>query len=100
MSIFPEDRGIAEPPERRIAEESDRRDLTRENPGRRAVDRERTAKARCPICGHGMSHVISHWDYRPYYDEDIQAYVRYRQCDQCSGIYWTREAVGGACRPK
>jgi uncharacterized protein with PIN domain len=98
MSVW-DHSSIAEPEDRRGAPD-DRRELTRERPGRRTTDRERTPKAVCPHCRHGMSHVISDWDYRPHYDDDARAYVRYRRCDGCRGIFWTEETVGGACFPK
>lgn len=73
----------------------DRREMPREEVGRRSTDRRKHAKVRCPHCGCGMTSVCSDWDKRAYYDEYHCAYVRTRRCDQCRGVFETGESVIG-----
>jgi hypothetical protein len=94
MSVW-DHSSIAKPEDRRLIE--DRRDLPRDDGGRRATDkpRQRQHKLSCPFCGFWDSLVISSGKYRQERDPDDgkNAYERPRRCLGCSRIYLTEETV-------
>ena len=60
----------------------------RQTMGRRASDRERVAKAKCPACGHWDSLVLQGWE-----DPRGRGYLRRRHCQRCATNYRTIETI-------
>lgn len=71
----------------------DRRDLPREQPGRRASDRLRQPKVDCPYCQGYDSLVVDGWPDRD--AERRQCYVRRRECQNpaCRMLFHTEEKI-------
>jgi hypothetical protein len=75
----------------------DRRDLSRENPGRRAEDKARVYtrqhKVDCPFCGWWDSLVISRGSFRSEHNPMTKAFDRPRMCVRCRQVFETEEHV-------
>ena len=73
----------------------DRRELPREDRGRRTSDkvRSRQHKVDCPFCGHWDSIVISSGKWRAEHNPMTGAFDRPRRCIRCGDVFETEERV-------